>query len=378
MGKGKNKPSEERAQKARTLNGHKLKQHHARRGRQEEGAVLSVAGSKFPVKLAMWDFDHCDPKRCLGKKLERLGYIRGLRIGQKFLGVVVSPNGRGVVCPDDAELVQQHGAAVVECSWARLDEVPFGKIGGKHERLLPYLVAANTVNYGRPWKLNCVEALAACFAIVGREDWAAQLLENFSWGPTFLDINRELLHVYQQCTDLASVERAQEQWMEKLEAEVRERKQQGTTGDVWMMGNVNRQAGDELELLEDDDLALEDEDEGHGALPVRYDNLGNAIYHNKSSDEGEDDDEEEDGIIYDKLDNVVGKSHDESEDDEENEVIYDKLGNIVGKSKSELNTEEEDSDSDSDDEIVYDKLGNVVGKASELSHDLSRVSLNQL
>jgi pre-rRNA-processing protein TSR3 len=40
-----------------------------------------------------------------------------------------------VVCPNDREIVEQFGAAVVECSWARLDEVPFNKIGGKNERL---------------------------------------------------------------------------------------------------------------------------------------------------------------------------------------------------------------------------------------------------
>jgi pre-rRNA-processing protein TSR3 len=32
------------------------------------------------------------------------------------------------------------GLAVVECSWARLDEVPFGKIKGPYERLRAWLV----------------------------------------------------------------------------------------------------------------------------------------------------------------------------------------------------------------------------------------------
>ncbi|KAF7999401.1 hypothetical protein HF325_006077 [Metschnikowia pulcherrima] len=325
MGKGKNKPSEERAQKSRTSNGHRAKQHHLRKGRQEEGASGKPAADKFPVKLAMWDFDHCDPKRCLGKKLERLGYIRNLRVGQKFQGVVVSPNGKGVVCPDDLEIVEQNGAAVVECSWARLDEVPFAKIGGKNERLLPYLVAANTVNYGRPWKLNCVEALAACFAIVGHEDWALQLLANFSWGPTFLDINRDLLRVYQQCTDLASVEAAQERWMAQLEAEVRERKQQSSKGDYDKFGNAIIQENG-TEDLDSDDSGESEEDLGR----VRYDNLGNVIEDSDTdSDSGSD------------PGSVSGNA--------ESDIVhlqYDSLGNIIRADDSDLGSDGETQDSE--------------------------------
>lgn len=276
MAKGKNKQSEDRVNKTKTSNGHKSKQFLSRKGRQEQG-VQSQTLAKFPVKLVMWDFDQCDPKRCSGKKLERLGYVKSLAVGQKFHGIVVSPRGKGVVCPDDKEIVETGGVAVVECSWARLDEIPFHKIGGQNERFLPYLVAANTVNYGRPWKLNCAEALAACFAIVGHIDWAEELLKNFSWGLTFLEINRELIEVYQQCADAESVNKAQDAWLAKLEDEMRQRKEQGASQDVWMMGNVNRQVK-ESEREEEED--------------AEYDSLGNAIHKVSVYDKAKADDEE--------------------------------------------------------------------------------------
>lgn len=200
----------------------------------------------FPAKMAMWDFNHCDPKRCSGKKLERLGYIRDLRIGQKFKGVVVSPNGKVPVSPEDNEVVEQMGVAVVECSWARIDEIPFGKIGGKHLRLLPFLYAANQTNFGKPWRLNCVEAIAACFAITGHFDWAAELMSKFSWGHAFLELNADLLEVYSNCKDVAEIKEAEAEFLRKVE-------NGETVANFGGNGDLEEDEEDEEDSEEDDD-----------------------------------------------------------------------------------------------------------------------------
>ena len=70
--------------------------------------------------------------------------MRELHLGQRHAGVIITPNGKKVVSPADKELLEQYGAAVVECSWARTQEVQWNKVGGKCERLLPYLVAAGS------------------------------------------------------------------------------------------------------------------------------------------------------------------------------------------------------------------------------------------
>ncbi|KAE9397670.1 DUF367-domain-containing protein [Gymnopus androsaceus JB14] len=187
--------------------------------------------------VAMWDFNHCDPRRCSGKKLARLGLIKELKVGQgRFRGIVVSPKGS-------------------LCSWARLDDVPFGKIASPHERLLPYLLATNPTNYGKPWRLNCVEALAAAFYITGFDSYAEILLAGFGWGGSFYKVNRPFLEKYKKCTTAAEVSAAQEQIMEELENNWNESRREKNahaddSGEDLLFENPNYQR--DIESDEDD------------------------------------------------------------------------------------------------------------------------------
>ena len=221
----------------------------------EDGAPALASRPAF--KAACWDLGHCDPKRCSGKRLMRLGMMRELHVGQRHNGVIITPNGKVVVSPADRDVMDQAGAAVVECSWARVKEVQWGRVGGKCERLLPYLVAANQVNYGKPWKLNCVEALAAAFYICGHADWAEQILAPFSYGSAFLEINSTLLKRYAASQDADGVKKTETEWLDRLDREYSENREEDGE-DVWKGGNVNRR---HLAVSDDDESQSEGDEE---------------------------------------------------------------------------------------------------------------------
>src|SRR3989338_7495109 len=109
---------------------------------------------QVPIRLGMWDFQQCDPKRCTGAKLCRAGVVTSLTPKQAWQGVVLSPTATQVISPQDTGVLVSGGAAVVDCSWNQLSSVPFKRLRMAAPRLLPFLVAANTVNYGRPMKLS--------------------------------------------------------------------------------------------------------------------------------------------------------------------------------------------------------------------------------
>ncbi|KAJ6918865.1 hypothetical protein NC651_012964 [Populus alba x Populus x berolinensis] len=255
----------------------RFKTHNSHRGQSSRTNHLDREDESLPrdqdpeedttgpkIQLAMWDFGQCDAKRCTGRKLARFDLLKEsiccffcisgtmswlcvseLRVSSGFGGIVLStysilldmlsrldlinnweaslhygfgkgmeiPVGSHCVSREDYNLIKRKGLAVVDCSWARLEDVPFVKLRCASPRLLPWLVAANPVNYGRPCQLSCVEALSAALIICGEEETANLLLGKFKWGHAFLSLNRELLKSYSECGNSAEIISVQNAWL---------------------------------------------------------------------------------------------------------------------------------------------------------------------
>ena len=242
----------------------------------DEEAGSSSSARNFPIKLAMWDFGHCDPKRCTGKKLKRFHFLRELRLNERFNGIVLTPSATECLSPaDDRDIIREHGVAVVDCSWAQLATTPFARLKLRHARLLPFLYAGNPTKYAQPCELSCVEAIAAALIVCGFDAEADRVLAIFKWGASFRDINADLLKKYQVCKSKADVLQVQTEHLRELDADVEKRRNEPSDS---MMPNST---GDE-----DDDDQLTYFNPNHAAV------IGSKEQEESTSSSSDDDDDE--------------------------------------------------------------------------------------
>ena len=161
------------------------------------------------MELLIYHADQCDPKKCSGRKLARFGMARLVRRPQMLRGCLVLSPFKTALSPADRGLER---LAALDCSWAHAEEV-FRGLGGP-ARALPFLLAANPVNFGKPFRLSTVEALAAALYILGHPAQAGEILAKFSWGNNFLKLNREPLQEYAAAKDSGEVIRIQSEYLD--------------------------------------------------------------------------------------------------------------------------------------------------------------------
>jgi len=164
------------------------------------------------MDLLIFHVSQCDPKKCSGRKLARFGLaklttraydLRHCLLLNPFSEKALSPMDKGARC-----------LTALDCSWARAEDIFARKRG--NSRALPFLLAANPINYGKPFKLSTVEALASALFILGNPEMAKKILSKFSWGLVFLELNKEPLQEYANAKDSAEVVKIQHAYLSEL------------------------------------------------------------------------------------------------------------------------------------------------------------------
>ena len=165
------------------------------------------------ILLHLYHARQCDPKKCTGKKLARFGLAALHEKARTLPGeaVLLDPFAEQALSPSDDAT---RGIVVLDCSWEEVERVfpTLQKLRLRH-RALPFLLAANPVNYGKPFKLSTVEAFAAALYILGKKEHAALILNKFKWGRTFLELNLEPLERYSEAEDSTEVVRIQGEYL---------------------------------------------------------------------------------------------------------------------------------------------------------------------
>ena len=153
------------------------------------------------VPLHIIHLEQDDPKKCTARKMHLNGLAR-LHLnasGAPRRGYLLDPRSATILGPEDRRLISLGGSIVVlDCSWKRIDE-SIEEISGRTRlegRVLPALLAANPVSWGRLGRLSSVEALAATLVILGYFEQAKKILEAFQFGEQFLDLNKLPFEAY--------------------------------------------------------------------------------------------------------------------------------------------------------------------------------------
>ena len=163
------------------------------------------------MKVTVYHAEQCDPKKCTTVKLQRQGKIKVVsKLNMLPRGaIVLDPFSEKSASPEDREIIEKNGIVGLDCSWNRIQKSSIMFKGKKYHRSLPFLVASNPTNYGKPCKLSTAEAIAATFYIVGLKDNAVEIMSQFKWGPHFLELNHELLEEYSSAKTSADVVKIQ-------------------------------------------------------------------------------------------------------------------------------------------------------------------------
>jgi len=177
-------------------------------------------------QLFVSDAHQCDPRKCTGQKLKRHGLVRVVRRIPRGT-VLLDPFAPVTLSRQDAGRAVARGITALDCSWKNAQAIFKKSFARTLRRRIPWMVATNPVNYGKPYELSTVEALAAALYVLGFREMSDELLNKFKWGPYFTVLNGELLELYSEASTSQDVEEAERKALERLTCQGSRKQKQG-------------------------------------------------------------------------------------------------------------------------------------------------------
>ncbi len=169
------------------------------------------------MQLYAYDAGQCDPKKCTAKKLARAGVIKLVKTLRDipYKTILLAPTAEKALSLADRKYA--NSITVFDCSWHEIAEFEgiLRKLKVK-KRALPYLIAANPVNYGKPFILSSAEAFATALFILGEQEQSERIMGKFKWGTEFLRLNGERLRAYSRAKDSSEVVEIQRRFMDSM------------------------------------------------------------------------------------------------------------------------------------------------------------------
>ena len=152
-----------------------------------------------------------DPKKNTALRLARFGKARLVDRVDKCpqQAVLLNPFAKKALSREDLDAMRRNGLLALDCSWAQAEEAFPVLLGRTKSRALPFLVAANPVNWGKPLRLTTAEAIGAALYIVGEARLARDVLSAVPFGDSFLQLNKNPLEDYAKCATSEEVVKAQ-------------------------------------------------------------------------------------------------------------------------------------------------------------------------
>jgi pre-rRNA-processing protein TSR3 len=159
------------------------------------------------MKLFVYHADEDDPKKCSAKKLAKFGYVK-LETNIKKLpknAILLNPFAEKSISKEDLNVGQKNGIIAIDCSWKNAEKAFYFLDKKNYSRAVPFIVAANPINYGKPFKLTTLEAFAAALYILDYVKDAEKILKLYKWGPNFLKLNKEPLEDYRKAKNSSEI-----------------------------------------------------------------------------------------------------------------------------------------------------------------------------